>query len=47
MKGGGHAAWADVTSDDDGVVVSMENFGQATVAANKKTVDIGPTLRWV
>lgn len=25
----------------------MENFKQATVAADKKTVDIGPGLRWV
>jgi FAD/FMN-containing dehydrogenase len=47
IKGGGHAAWAGASSIEDGITVSMENFKQATVAADKKTVDIGPGLRWV
>jgi FAD/FMN-containing dehydrogenase len=47
VKGGGHAAWAGASSIEDGITISMENFKQAKVAANKKTVDIGPGLRWI
>jgi FAD/FMN-containing dehydrogenase len=47
IKGGGHAAWAGASSIQDGITVSMENFKQANVAADKQTVDIGPGLRWV
>ncbi|KAH6632927.1 FAD binding domain-containing protein [Boeremia exigua] len=47
VKGGGHSAWAGASSIADGITVSMENFKQANVAADKQTVDIGPGLRWV
>lgn len=47
VKGGGHAAWAGASSIQDGMTISLENFKQAKVAANKQTVDIGPGLRWV
>lgn len=46
VKGGGHAAWAGASSIEDGITVSMENFNQVNVSSNKKTVDIGPGLRW-
>jgi FAD/FMN-containing dehydrogenase len=46
VKGGGHAAWAGASSVEDGITVSLENFRQAKVASDKKTVDVGPGLRW-
>jgi len=47
VKGGGHAAFAGASSIEHGITISMENFKQAKVAANKQTVDIGPGLRWI
>jgi hypothetical protein len=47
VKGGGHAAWAGASSIEDGITVSLENFKQAVVASDKKTIDIGPGLRWI
>ncbi|KAH7069218.1 FAD binding domain-containing protein [Paraphoma chrysanthemicola] len=47
VKGGGHAAWAGASSIEDGITVSLENFKQTIVAADKKTVNVGPGLRWV
>ena len=47
VKGGGHAAFAGASSIEDGITVSMENFKQAVVAADKQTVDIGPGMRWI
>jgi FAD/FMN-containing dehydrogenase len=47
VKGGGHAAWAGASSIEDGITVSLESFKQAVVSSDKKTVDIGPGLRWV
>jgi FAD/FMN-containing dehydrogenase len=47
VKGGGHAAWAGASSIEDGVTVSLENFKEVKVSSDKKTVDIGPGLRWV
>lgn len=47
VKGGGHAAFAGASSIEDGITVSMENFNQVVVAADKKTVDIGPGLKWI
>tara|TARA_R110002003_G_scaffold58_18_gene5247 strand:- start:24116 stop:24319 length:204 start_codon:yes stop_codon:yes gene_type:complete len=35
------------SSIEDGITVSMEKFKQTTVAADKKTVDVGPGLLWV
>jgi FAD/FMN-containing dehydrogenase len=47
VKGGGHAAWAGVSSIEDGITVTMENFKQVIVSSDKQTVDVGPGLRWV
>jgi hypothetical protein len=47
VKGGGHAAFAGASSIEDGITVSMENFKQIQVSADKTTVDIGPGLRWI
>ncbi|KAJ4985186.1 hypothetical protein SVAN01_09322 [Stagonosporopsis vannaccii] len=47
VKGGGHAAWAGSSSIEDGITISLENFRQAKVSTDKKTVDVGPGLRWV
>ena len=47
VKGGGHAAFAGSSSIEDGITISMENFKQVDVATDKKTVDVGPGMRWV
>lgn len=47
VKGGGHAAWAGASSIEDGITISLENFRQAEISLDKKTVDVGPGLRWV
>lgn len=47
VKGGGHAAWAGASSIEDGITISLENLKQANVSADKKTVDVGPGLRWI
>lgn len=47
MKGGGHAAFAGSSSIEDGITISLENFKQAVVSADRSTVDIGPGLHWV
>lgn len=47
VKSGGHAAFAGSSSIQDGITVSMENFKQIAISADKKTVDIGPGLRWI
>ena len=47
VKGGGHAEFAGSSSIEDGITISMENFKQVDVATDKKTVDVGPGMRWV
>lgn len=47
VKGGGHGAWAGTSSIEGGITISLENFKQAVVSADKKTIDTGPGLRWV
>lgn len=47
VKGGGHAAWAGASSIEGGITISLENFKQANVSADKTTVDIGPGLTWL
>lgn len=47
VKGGGHGAWAGVSSIDNGITISLENLNQTLVSADKQTIDIGPGLRWV
>ncbi|KAH8731845.1 hypothetical protein GQ44DRAFT_670461 [Phaeosphaeriaceae sp. PMI808] len=47
VKGGGHAAFAEASSIDGGITISMENFKQVVVSDDKKTADVGPGNRWV
>ena len=47
VKGGGHSAWAGASSIQDGITISLENFKQAVVSADKTTIDTGPGLRWI
>jgi FAD/FMN-containing dehydrogenase len=47
VKGGGHAAFAGSSSVEDGITISLENFKQAIISADRSTVDVGPGLHWV
>lgn len=38
---------AGASSIDGGITVSLEHFQQVVVSGDRKTVEVGPGLRWV
>ncbi|KAF9698012.1 hypothetical protein EKO04_004314 [Ascochyta lentis] len=46
VKGGGHAAFQGASSIDGGITVALEKLNEIKVAADKKTVFVGPGQRW-
>lgn len=47
VKGGGHAAFAGSSSINGGITIALEELNQIEVAADNKTVSVGPGNRWV
>lgn len=46
VRSGGHTPFAGAANIEAGITFDLQRMNQVTVAANRKTVDIGPGNRW-
>jgi FAD/FMN-containing dehydrogenase len=47
VRGGGHLQNPGFQSNNDGVVIALQEFRQLELSADEKTADVGVGLRWL